>query len=36
MSKDRDYAFWLLIAAVVVLVAIALAVQWLSNSGYLQ
>jgi len=34
IAKKHDYALWLLIAAVLALVAIALAVQWLSGSGY--
>ncbi|MDD5276006.1 MAG: ATP-binding protein [Methylovulum sp.] len=36
ITKKRDKALWLLIAAVVALVSIALGVQWLSSSGYLQ
>lgn len=34
-ARNGDRALWVLIAAVVVLVAIALGVQWLSSSGYL-
>ncbi len=36
IAKKSDRALWLLIAAVVALVAIALGVQWLSASGHLQ
>lgn len=35
-AGKRDKTLWMLIAAVIALVAIALGVQWLSASGYLQ